>query len=52
MKLKLTKKDWRLIWLGVVVFTLISANELGFGTIAFPPLIFLAVWLMRKAFEQ
>ena len=48
----MTKSDWYFILLGLVVIGLVSANELGFGVIAFVPLTLLAYWLMVKAFRR
>lgn len=41
----------KLIFLGIVIIALVSANELGFGVIAFVPLTLLAYWLMEKLFK-
>jgi hypothetical protein len=49
--MKLTKSDWYLILLALVIFTLIATNELGIGVITFLPLTLLAYWLMIKTFE-
>jgi hypothetical protein len=38
---------WKVL-LGLAIFALISANELGYGVFAFLPLTFLAMWLMTK----
>ena len=48
--MKLTKSDWYLILLGLVIFTLIATNELGIGVITFLPLTLIAYWLMTKVF--
>lgn len=50
--MKLSRSDWYLILLGIVIVADVSANERGFGVIAFVPLTLLAYWLMRKAFEK
>lgn len=41
----------KLFWLAVVIIALVSLNELGFGVIAFVPLMLLAYWLMKKVFQ-
>jgi hypothetical protein len=45
-------KNDNFILAAIVVFALVSANELGYGAIAFLPLTLLAVWLRRKAWGQ
>ena len=42
----------KFILLALVIFALVSANELGYGVIAFAPLTFLAYWLMEKIFNE
>jgi len=37
---------------GIVAFLLVTANELGYGAIAFLPLTLLTAWLLLKAFGQ
>ena len=49
--MNLTKTDWDLILLAIVVFALVGINELGYGAIGLLPLLLLAFWLMTKAFE-
>ncbi len=49
---KQRKTDWYYVLLGLVIFALVSANELGFGIIAFVPLVLLAYWLMTKVFAE
>ncbi len=51
-KTEWVKSDWYCILLGLVIFILVSANELGYGVIAFVPLTLLARWLMTKAFVK
>jgi hypothetical protein len=48
--MKLSKTDWYIVLLGLVILADVSLNEMGFGVITFAPLTLLAYWLMRKAF--
>jgi hypothetical protein len=44
-----TRRDWYFVLAAIVIFALVSANELGYGALAFLPLTLLAAWLLRKA---
>jgi len=41
-----------LFFAAIVAFILVTANELGYGVIAFLPLTLLTAWLLGKAFGQ
>ncbi len=50
--MKLSKTDWYIILLGLVIIADVSLNEMGLGIITFAPLTLLAYWLMTKAFAE
>jgi hypothetical protein len=50
--MELTKTHLYLILLLLVVFALVSANELGYGAIALLPGLLIAFWLMTKVFTH